>query len=261
MNSTAFWRISASALALALLGVLPAGCERKTSPRPAPEAKASAPKPAPAPAAAPADPSLLFSDDFNSGLAQWHIEAEQPGLTIAEDGVLDIDVPAGVTLWFVPRLEGPLTIEFEAIAVAEDGPNDKVSDLNVFWMANNVDGQQPVFAHARSGKFAEYNTLLTYYVGLGGNRNTTTRFRRYIGDPVLRPLRPGYDLAGDPYMLVPNKPQTIRLVANGKIIEYWRDGTRIFYMEDAAPYESGWFGFRTTYSHLRISHLRIRRIS
>ena len=74
--------------------------------------------------------------------------------------------------------------------MAEGGPNDQVSDLNVFWMANNVDGQQPVFAHVRSGKFADYNDLLTYYVGLGGNRNTTTRIRRYIGDPVLRPLLP-----------------------------------------------------------------------
>ena len=53
----------------------------------------------------------------------------------------------------------------------------------------------------------------------------------------------------------------IRLVANGRIIEYWRDGTRVFHLEDAAPYESGWFALRTTYSHLRISHLRIRRIS
>jgi hypothetical protein len=61
-------------------------------------------------------------------------------------------------------------------------------------------------------------------------------------------------------MLVPNQRQTIRLVANGKIIEYWRDGTRIFSMEDAAPYEKGWFALRTTFSHLRISHLRIRSL-
>jgi len=77
---------------------------------------------------------------------------------------------------------------------------------------------------------------------------------------VLRPLRLGDDLAGDPYMLVPNRLETIRLVANGRIIEYWRDGTRIFSMEDAASYESGWFALRTTYSHLRVSNLRIRRL-
>jgi len=231
MSSTASSRTFVSALALLIL----AGCASRPS------------------------GGLLYKDDFRS-LENWHIEAEKPGQIRAANGVLDIDVPAGVTLWFKPHLEGPLSIEFEATAVAEGGPNDQVSDLNVFWMANNVDGQQPVFAHVRSGKFEDYNTLLTYYVGLGGNRNTTTRMRRYVGDPVLRPLRPGDDLAGDPYMLVPNRRQTIRLVANGKLIEYWRDGTRIFSMEDAAPYESGWFALRTTYSHLRVSNLRIRRL-
>ncbi len=231
MSSTASSRTFVSALALLIL----AGCASRPS------------------------GGLLYKDDFRS-LENWHIEAEKPGQIRAANGVLDIDVPAGVTLWFKPHLEGPLSIEFEATAVAEGGPNDQVSDLNVFWMANNVDGQQPVFAHVRSGKFEDYNTLLTYYVGLGGNRNTTTRMRRYVGDPVLRPLRPGDDLAGDPYMLVPNRRQTIRLVANGKLIEYWRDGTRIFSMEDAASYESGWFALRTTYSHLRVSNLRIRRL-
>ena len=231
MSSTASSRTFVSALALLIL----AGCASRPS------------------------GGLLYKDDFRS-LENWHIEAEKPGQIRAANGVLDIDVPAGVTLWFKPHLEGPLSIEFEATAVAEGGPNDQVSDLNVFWMANNVDGQQPVFAHVRSGKFEDYNTLLTYYAGLGGNRNTTTRMRRYVGDPVLRPLRPGDDLAGDPYMLVPNRRQTIRLVANGRIIEYWRDGTRIFSMEDAASYESGWFALRTTYSHLRVSNLRIRRL-
>jgi hypothetical protein len=231
MSSTASSRTFVRALALLIL----AGCASRPSGGP------------------------LYEDDFRS-LDNWHIEAEKPGQISAANGVLDIDVPAGVTLWFKPHLEGPLSIEFEATAVAEGGPNDQVSDLNVFWMANNVDGLKPVFEHARSGKFEDYNALRTYYVGLGGNRNTTTRFRRYIGDPVLRPLRPEDDLAGDPYMLVPNQRETIRLVANGQVIEYWRNGTRIFSMEDAAPYENGWFALRTTYSHLRISHLRIRRM-
>jgi hypothetical protein len=65
--------------------------------------------------------------------------------------------------------------------VAEGGPNDQVSDLNVFWMATNRDGTEPM-SPFRGGRFEAYNDLRTYYVGLGGNRNTTTRFRRYIGD-------------------------------------------------------------------------------
>ena len=209
--------------------------------------------------ASPAPGKLLFRDDFND-LSNWHIEAEKPGRISAARGVLDIDVPAGVTLWFKHYLEGPLTIEFEATAVAEGGPNDQVSDLNVFWMANNVDGRQPVFAHARSGAFADYNNLKTYYVGLGGNRNSTSRFRRYVGDPVLRPLLPEHDLSAPATLLAPNRRQTITLIANGSHIEYRRDGEPLFQLEDAAPYNGGWFALRTTQSHLRIRHLRIRRL-
>jgi hypothetical protein len=203
---------------------------------------------------------LLHQDDFRNGLALWHIEAEQPGSIGAKEGVLDIDVPAGVTLWFKPRLEGPVIIEFEATAVANGGPNDHVSDLNVFWMANNADSSAPVFARPRNGEFAQYNDLLTYYVGLGGNRNTTTRFRRYVGDPVMRPLLPEHDLRAPAALLVPNHQQRITLVADGSHIEYRRDGATLFRLDDPAPYVAGWFALRTTASHLRVSHLRIYRL-
>jgi hypothetical protein len=232
MSSTASSRTFASALAALLLAT---GCASLTR------------------------GELLYQDDFNDGLGLWHIEAEKPGSISAANGVLDIEVPAGVTLWFKPRLEGPVTIEFEATAVEEGGPNDKVSDLNVFWMASNADGKQPVFARGRSGAFAEYNDLLTYYVGLGGNRNTTSRFRRYIGDLTNRPLLAEHDLTAAAAMLVPNLRQTITLIANGRNIEYRRDGATLFRIDDPAPYVNGWFALRTTYSHLRIRKLRVYR--
>ena len=235
MSSTASSRTFASAFAAALLAC--AGC------------------------ASPPPGKLLYQDDFQDGLANWHIEAEKPGRIAAANGVLDIDVPAGVTLWFKPRIEGRVAIEFDAIAVAEGGPNDEVSDLNVFWMANNLGGEQPVFAEVRSGAFAEYNNLLTYYVGLGGNRNSTTRFRRYIGDPVNRPMLPEHDLAAASAMLVPNLKQTITLIADGRTIEYRRDGKRLFLLDDREPYSNGWFALRTTYSHLRIQRLRVYRLA
>jgi len=234
MSSTAFSRTYASALVGALLSV--AGCATH----------------APGPS--------LFQDDFRHGLGQWRIEAEKPARVSAANGVLDIETPAGITLWFTPRLEGPLRIEFEATAVAEGGPNDQVSDLNVFWMASNADGQQPVFAHERSGAFAEYNDLRTYYVGLGGNRNTTSRFRRYIGDPVNRPLLPEHDLSVATALLVPNRSQTITLIANGHTIEYRRNGTTMFRLDDPSPYVNGWFALRSTFSHLRIRNLRVYRV-
>ena len=206
----------------------------------------------------PAKPTLLFQDDFRS-LDQWVIEAEQPARLSVDNGSFDIDTPAGLTLWFRPRLDGPVKIEFDATAVAHGGANDQVSDLNVFWMAANADGSAPFQPgpSQRSGQFAEYNNLLTYYVGLGGNRNTTTRFRRYIGDPAIRPLLPEHDLDTRDALLVPNRRQTITLVADGTRIEFQRDGRVLFRYEDAAPYARGWFALRTTFSHLRVERLRI----
>lgn len=211
----------------------------------------------PAPAAGAA--RELFIDDFHS-LDNWVVESERPASVTVKDGAVDIDTPAGLTLWFKPRLTGPVEIEFDAIAVSDGGANDQVSDLNVFWMASNRDGSAP-FPGQRSGRFADYNDLLTYYVGLGGNRNSTTRFRRYIGDPVQRPLLPEHDLSAPYTMLVPNKKQTITLIADRTTIEYMRDGKSLFRFEDAAPYTQGWFAIRTTWSHLRISRLRIRSLA
>ena len=237
MSSTASSRISVSLLALACLGSF-AGCT-----------------------VGPRADQLIHGDDFRAGLGQWQIEADKPATVTAANGVLDIDSPAGITLWFKPKLTGPVRIEFDAIAVAEGGPNDQVSDLNVFWMANNSDGSEPVFARARSGQFAEYNDLHTYYVGLGGNRNTTSRFRRYVGDPVNRPLRPEHDLAAPETLLVPNKKQKITLIADRHAIDYKRDGRTLFRVHDDQPYQQGWFAIRSTWSHLRISNLRVYAIS
>jgi hypothetical protein len=209
-------------------------------------------------AAAP-EPRLLLSDDF-ANLDQWVIEAECPDARVSvRDGVLDIDTPRGITLWFRHELTGPVEIEFVATAVSEGGANDQVSDLNVFWMASNRDGSSPISAN-RSGRFAEYNDLRTYYVGLGGNRNTTSRFRRYIGDADVRPLLPEHDLSTPDVMLVPNREQKITLVADRSTIEYKRDGGTLFHLEDPAPYTRGWFALRTTQSHLRIERLRVRAL-
>lgn len=199
--------------------------------------------------------------DALASLDRWHIEAESPDAKVTLAGrVLDIDTPAGITVWLDRELTGPVEITFDATAIAAGGPNDQVSDLNVFWMATNVDGTVPVHAKSRSGRFADYNDLLTYYVGLGGNRNTTTRFRRYIGDPQIRPLLPEHDLSAPDVLLVPNRRQTITLIAAGGHIEYRRDGRTLFSFEDAAPYRRGWFALRSTHSHWRIENLRIRQL-
>ena len=205
--------------------------------------------------------SVLFEERFEAGLGNWVVEMERPGRVTAGGGRMEIDVPAGCTVWFRPIIEGPVVIEYDATVVSAGGPNDRVSDLNCFWMARDARSPGDLFATKRSGKFADYNQLRCYYVGLGGNRNTTTRFRRYVGDPEIRPLRPEHDLSGAANLLVPNRRQRIRLVACGQRIAYERDGRRIFDMTDEQPYTSGWFGLRTTYNHMIIENFRVLRPS
>lgn len=205
--------------------------------------------------------TILFRDDFNNGLGNWVVETERPGRINADRGALDIDVPAGATLWFRHELRGPVAIEYEVTAVAEGGPNDHVSDINAFWMA--TDARVPsgnVLERKRSGAFADYDQLRTYYVGIGGNRNSTSRFRRYIGRRDQRPLLPEHDLSAKQHMLEPNRSYRMRLVAVSSRIEVYRDSALMFRLDDTEPYIRGHFGIRTTKSHLRVRDFTVRAL-
>lgn len=214
------------------------------------------------PIAAHARPTtLLHADDFRDGLDRWQIECERPGRIAARNGMLEIDVPAGVTLWFRQPLHGPVAIDYQVTPVAAGGPNDRVSDVNCFWMATDpVVPSANALARPRSGAFADYDTLRTYYAGLGGNANTTSRFRRYVGRVGDRPLLPQHDLHRPADLLQPNRPLHLRLVANGRHIALLRDGAPMFVLDDPAPYRTGHFGLRTVQSHLRVQNLRIWRL-
>jgi hypothetical protein len=202
----------------------------------------------------------IVRDDFDHGLDRWSAELQSGGSVAARDGTLIIDVPAGCTVWLKTPLDGRVMIEYEATVISRGGANDRVSDLNCFWMARDARSPDDLFATARHGKFEEYNLLRGYYVGVGGNGNTTTRFRRYIGDAELRPLLPQHDLHDPTDLLTANVPQTIRIIASGNRIEFWRDERRLFEMDDEQPYTSGHFAFRTTHSHLEIRGFRVYRI-
>ena len=202
----------------------------------------------------------IASDDFSSGLGQWHMELEKAGTVAVRDGALEIDVPGGCTVWFRRQLEGPVLISYEATVIRAGGPNDRLSDLNCFWMARDPRSPADLLAHPRSGAFADYDQLRCYYVGLGGNSNTTTRFRRYIGEKGNRPLLPGHDLAAPEFLLVANTRQTIALVAAGNVVGYYRDGRRLFAYDDPEPYTKGWFAFRTVTSHLRLRNFQVHRL-
>jgi hypothetical protein len=202
---------------------------------------------------------LSSTTSARQSATNWVIETEDPAAKVTDHaGIVDIDTAKGLTLWWRKPVAAPVVISFEAMAVSEGGANDRVSDLNAFWMARDDDGGS-VLSHPRSGAFADYDTLRTYYVGIGGNRNSTTRFRRYVGRTGDRPMLPEHDKRAAADLLQPNRWTSIRLIADGRTIAVDRDGRRLFTLDDPAPYASGHFGLRTTWSHLRVRRLSIAR--
>lgn len=209
---------------------------------------------------------VLVASGFTAGgcaaatAPEWKIEQVAPGTAIQREGVLVIQDTGGCTAWWPERLVAPVEITYEVTIVMAGGKTDRVSDVNCFWMAQDPRSTAAPFApgQARTGKFSDYDTLLTYYVGCGGNNNTTTRFRRYDGT-AARPLRPEHDRSEKQFLLEGNRTYRIRLVAKDGVAEFHRDGEKIFSFTDPAPLTSGWFAIRTVHSHLIVKNLKIGR--
>ncbi|WP_433794006.1 DUF6250 domain-containing protein [Actinoplanes sp. CA-252034] len=198
---------------------------------------------------------VIAHDDFTGDSGKWSAELQSGGTVAASGGVLDIDVPNGATVWLKQEIEGPYEIEFTATPVSAGGPNDKVTDLNTFWNARDVRSPEDIFATTRNGAFAQYDHLKTYYVGQGANLNTTTRFRKYVGEPGNRPLI--YDYTSP--LIEANVPVRIRILVNGGQIRYYSDDRLVFDHADADPYTGGWFAFRTVASHFHIEDFTVWR--
>ena len=213
------------------------------------------------PATARFEPAeLLYQDQF-ADTSSWLIEQRPGGTVTAHGGVLIIDDAGGCTVWFRSELAAPVIIAYEATVLDRGGPNDRVSDLNCFWMATDPaapDGSVLATTARRTGAFADYDGLRLYYTGCGGNTNTTTRFRRYTGTGA-RPLLPEHDLPTPAFLLRGNTTYRIELVAAGGRAQYLRDGRLFFNYLDPQPLARGWFGFRTVHSRIEIRHFRVWR--
>ena len=207
--------------------------------------------------AADSTPPVRFADNFSHNLAQWSVEQMPGGRVEIHDGALVIEDAGGTTGWFRPRLTAPVEITYEVEVVVRGGPHDRLSDLNCFWMAQDPTQPAGALPAGRSGRFKDHDTLLTYYVGYGGNNNTTTRFRRYDGTSE-RPLLPAHDLHAPDLLLKANHVYPIKLIARNGTAEFWRDGELIFSHADPSPLTSGDFAFRTVRSHLVIRNFRVQ---
>ena len=205
--------------------------------------------------------ALLHEDDFKADTGRWVVEQMPGGSVTIGGGTLMIADAGGCTVWWREKLTAPVMISYEATVVRQGGPHDRVSDLNCFWMATDPRTPGDLFApgHGRTGKFETYDALRTYYVGQGGNENTTTRFRRYAGGGD-KPLQPGHDRREPAVLLEGNKPYRITLLALADgTVRYHRDGEVIFEFRDPVPLKEGWFGIRTVHSHLQIRDFQVSR--
>jgi rhamnogalacturonan endolyase len=200
---------------------------------------------------------LLFGDDFADTTISknWVLEvaeAERKGCVV-KDGQLELNTVGGVTAWYKKELHGNVLIEFDRTVVMEGEANDRLSDLNQFWMA--TDPRRKLFS--RSGDFKEYDSLQLYYVGMGGNYNTTTRMRRYDGAGKLEIVG---ELKDSLHLLQPNKTYHIAMLVKDGVASFYVDGKRFFSYSDPKPLTHGWFAIRSTKSHQRIDRVRIWRI-
>ncbi len=214
------------------------------------------------------------ADDGNvSGLTArqfdkyWKVESESPDYkTLFVGDTLDIVAPKGLTLWRREKMSGKLAIEYDACVVV-NSPTDRLSDLNCFWMASDPKAPNDIEKRMgeRRGVFVNCYALQMYYLGYGGNNNTTTRFRRYDGneagitDEASRPevLR---EYTDEEHLLKPNHWYHIKITNEDNRICYYIDGERIVDFREADPLTEGWFGLRTTQAHLKFANFKYEKI-
>ena len=176
----------------------------------------------------------------------WKVESESPDYKVTFQGdTAEIVSPKGLTLWRKEKMSGKVTIEYDACVVVEsDG--DRLSDLNCFWMASDPQYPDNLWKREkwRSGIFLNCYSLQLYYLGYGGNHNSTTRFRRYDGDesgitnPKARPaILKEYTDAG--HLLKPNHWYHIKITNENNRVSYYIDGERLVDFRDAEPLREG----------------------
>ena len=199
---------------------------------------------------------LLFQDDFSSGLGNWVTEAPAtPDSKVTVDkGKLVMDVDGGTTVWLNKKLAGNILIEYERKVVMGSGKNDRLSDLNQFWMASDPRNEN---LFTRTGTFSQYDSLQLYYAGFGGNTNTTTRFRKYTGkgERVLHE-----DLQDQEHLLEPNRTYKIKIIVQEGVTKFFVDDIEFFSFQDSQPLQEGYFGFRTVQSRQEVDNFRVYRL-
>ena len=194
----------------------------------------------------------------------WQVESESPEYKVSFKGdTCEILSPKGLTLWRKEKIQQGMTVEYDACVADEGKTGDRLSDMNAFWLASDPHAKD-IWTRAawRSGIFTRCYTLQMYYLGYGGNYNSTTRFRRYNGDEAGvddATKRPAIlkEYTDKDHLLKANHWYHVKIESTitGRT-RFYIDGECIVDYLDPQPLENGWFGFRTTLSRTRITNFK-----
>lgn len=200
--------------------------------------------------AAAGEPTVLYWAKEN-----WRVESElsaPPSITRQEpDGSLLLQARKGMTIWLLHPLSGTYTLSFDR-TVLPSSPTCRLSDMNFFWAAHEQNGALP---YVRDGALASYNTLILFYAGIGGNSNTTTRFRRYDGSGARQLLQ---ESTQPKDLLQAGHTYRITLMVNKDTSTVLLDGKKVFF-HTAKPSLAGYFGIRTVGSCQTLNHFTLRQ--
>lgn len=199
------------------------------------------------------DTSRWFVED-HSGKAVFHTKGD----------TLEISTPKGLTVWYKPRLTGSYEINYRACMPMQGDSNERLSDLNCFWGANDPQHPDNLFSRSvyRKGFFPNYKTLTLLYVGYGGNHNSTTRFRQYYSglpgqdDKEVRPVIKEYS---DPeHLLKPGKWYHIRIVVKKNVTRFYVNDELLFTRKLKPGEADGNFGLRLLQNHVLITGFQVK---
>jgi len=204
---------------------------------------------------------LIYSDKFDLNLNKWFPEFEFPEYSkiSISNNKLDLVTKRGATVWFKQKwfkqkLSGNYMITYDEIIINDGGEYDRVSDMNMFWMATNPDGN----FFNKDGRFLAYDSLQLYYAGIGGNNNSTSRFRKYTGVPGDKDVIKEY--TDSSHLIAGNTLYQIKIIALNGRTSLLVNNELYFDLIDKNPYRKGYFGFRTTNSHQHFSNFKIHKI-
>lgn len=201
-------------------------------------------------------------------LKNWSIEDHSGKAQIfVSDDTLEIITPKGFTLWYNQRMTGDYEISYRIKMPMQGSEYDRLSDLNCFWGANDPEHPNNLFARSgwRNGIFQHYKTLNLFYVGYGGNHNSTTRFRQYFGtkadtnDAVARPVIKEY--TDKAHLLLPDKWYHIRICVKKGITTYRINGEELFRLPIKAHEGDGHFGLRLLENHVLFTDFQIKKLN